>query len=216
MARVYGNQARLLKEVYKKAVEKAGYVFFEKGAYNVNIIGVRSSDKKAGKYDDNIAVIYKDRADEWVVDAYRVTTDPGAHYLKDKSKWYGPNGVAVLMPGQYRGVYMIGPHGSTKYEALVQRGATVRIARDGDLDDVVDADPGNVTEGWYGINIHASAMRPYTEEKTASRVGPWSAGCQVFKNTLDFREFMKLIKTSAKYHGDKFTYTLLEEKDLEV
>jgi len=25
---------------------------------------------------------------------------------------------------------------------------------------------------------------------------------------------MKLIKTSAKYHGDKFTYTLLDEEDL--
>jgi|ETNvirnome_6_100_1030635.scaffolds.fasta_scaffold45282_2 hypothetical protein len=216
MARLYDNQARLLKGMYKKALEGAGHVFFERGVYNVNIIGIRSKEKKAGKFDDNFAVVYKDKAGQWIVDAYRVTTDPGAHYLKDKTKWYGPHGVAVLMPGQYRGAYMVGSHGSSKYEALVQRGATVRIARDGNLDDVADADPGNVRAGWYGINIHASSVRPYTEEKTTSRVGPWSAGCQVFKNTLDFREFMKLIKTSAKYHGDKFSYTLIEEKDLEV
>ena len=111
---------------------------------------------------------------------------------------------------------MIGKHGSTKYEALVQTGAPVRVARDCNLDDVVDADPSTVQEGWYGINIHASSMRPYTEEKTTSRVGPWSGGCQVFKNSLDFAEFMKFIKQSAKYHGDKFTYTLLDEEDLEA
>ncbi len=150
MARLYGNQARLVKDAYKKAILKSGYVFFNKGAYNINIIGVRSSEKKAGKFDDNIAVIYKDKAGEWLVDTYRITTDPGAHYLKDKTKWYGPHGVAVLMPGQYRSVYMVGPHGSTKYEALVQWGATVQVARDGNLDDVVDADPGNVKGGLAG------------------------------------------------------------------
>jgi hypothetical protein len=216
MARLYGIEARLIKDIYKKALDKEEYTFFDKGNYNVNIIGVRSKEKKAGKFDDSLSVLYKDRHGNWAADVYRITTDPGAYFLADKTKWYGPYGVAVMMPGQYRGAYTVGQHGSTKYEALVQSGGTVTVARDSNLDDIADADPANVQTGWYGINIHASSMRPYAEEKTTSRVGPWSGGCQVFKNSLDFREFMKLIKLSAKYHGDKFTYTLLEEKDLEL
>jgi len=214
MARVRGLQAKLLKNAYEAVLKEKDYAFFDKGKYNVNIIGTRSNERVADNFDDSIAVIYKGRSDEWIVDTYQITTDPGAFYLTDKSKWFTEFGVAVLVPGQYRGTYKVGPHGSTKYEALVQTGNTVKVYRDNNLDNIVDADPARVHEGWYGINIHASAMRPYTEDRSTSKVGPWSGGCQVFKNSTDFREFMQLIKTSAKYHGSKFTYTLLEEDDL--
>ena len=214
MARVRGLQAKLLKNTYETALKEKGYAFFESGKYNVNIIGTRSNERLADNFDDSIVVIYKDRSNEWVVDTYQITTDPGAFYLTDKSKWFGKYGVAVLVPDQYRSTYMIGKHGKTKYEALTQIGNMVKVYRDNNLDSIVDVDPSDTQEGWYGINIHASSMRPYTEDRSTSKVGPWSGGCQVFKNTTDFREFMQLIKTSAKYHGSKFTYTLLEEDDL--
>ena len=214
MARVEGLQAKLLKDTYKDALKKKGYAFFESGKYNVNIIGTRASTREGDNYDDSISVIYKDRSNEWVVDTYQITTDPGVYYLANESKWYGKLGVAVLVPNQYRGTYMIGPHGSTKYEALIQRGQKVKIYRDNNKDEIVDIEPDDTHEGWFGINIHASSMNPYKEDKTSTKVGPWSAGCQVFKNSTDFQTFMKLIKTSAKYHGDKFTYTLLDEEDL--
>ena len=77
MARVKGLQAKLLKDTYKDALKKKGYVFFESGKYNVNIIGTRASTREGGSYDDSMSVIYKDRSDEWVVDTYPITTDPG-------------------------------------------------------------------------------------------------------------------------------------------
>ena len=61
----------------------------------------------------------------------------------------------------------------------------------------------------FGINIHRS--RKYGE---ADLVNSYSAGCQVFKNTNDFNDFMKLIQKSADKFGNAFTYTLINEGDL--
>jgi hypothetical protein len=64
-----------------------------------------------------------------------------------------------------------------------------------------------ITEGIYGINIHkAGADSTYVEN--------WSEGCQVFKKSAEFDEFMGLVKKAATLHGNSFTYTLLESKDL--
>jgi hypothetical protein len=45
-------------------------------------------------------------------------------------------------------------------------------------------------------------------------VDDWSHGCQVFKRVADFNEFMLLAKKAATFHGNRFTYTLIESKDL--
>jgi hypothetical protein len=42
----------------------------------------------------------------------------------------------------------------------------------------------------------------------------WSEGCQVFKRTKDFLDFMKIINKAKDFHGNHFTYTLLESKDI--
>jgi hypothetical protein len=39
-------------------------------------------------------------------------------------------------------------------------------------------------------------------------------GCQVFKRVKDFDAFMKIVKKSAKIHGNSFTYTLIESNDI--
>ena len=98
---------------------------------------------------------------------------------------------------------MIGKHGS--YEALVQTGATVRVARDGNLDDVADADPSGVQEGWFGINIHHAGTDSTNVEK-------WSAGCQVFKRLEDWEEAVRIWKSTG---SEWFTYTLIDDKDLD-
>jgi len=39
-------------------------------------------------------------------------------------------------------------------------------------------------------------------------------GCQVFKKAADFEEFMKICRKSKDIHGNRFTYTLIETKDI--
>ena len=63
------------------------------------------------------------------------------------------------------------------------------------------------TKGMYGINIHKAGI-------DSSLVNDWSGGCQVFKRTEDFERFMGICRNAAKVWGNKFTYTLLESKDI--
>jgi hypothetical protein len=184
------------------SLDKLGYAVFTNGAFNLNLIGVRSNNQVANAFDDQMHVIYKNLAHQWVHQTYAITTDPGAYWLLNPMQ---PDGTAILVPGQYRGAYMIGTH--YDHEALVQWGAPVDIWRDNNRDVIINWDkPMEEEEGWFGINIHRAS--PYGE---TIDVGQWSAGCQVFANALEFDHFMKLCKKSRSTWGDKFTYTLLTQ-----
>jgi hypothetical protein len=191
----------------RNAVISKGYKWFEDNAnkgYDVNIVGVRNSStgkKVTNVFDDFITISYKDDKDIWQYHEWMNTTEPGK---KGVMEFYNPKGVAKLVPGQYRGVYSIDKH-QGKYEALCQRNGTVTIFRDHNKDltfDEVIRD-----NGMFGINIHKAGQN-------STWVENWSEGCQVFKRVRDFDEFMKICKIAEKIHGNKFSYTLIESKDL--
>ena len=186
----------------KQAMKVKNYKFFESGDYNLNIIGIRNSDtgsKVTNVFDDLLTVSYK-IGDVWHFKKWAATTDPGTKGVKE---FHNAQGVARLVPGQYRGSHAIGLH-QGKYEALKQA-KPVKVYRDANKDMTYDTKL--ITEGIYGINIHkAGADSTYVEN--------WSQGCQVFKKSAEFDEFMALVKKAATLHGNSFTYTLLESKDL--
>jgi len=150
-------------------------------------------------------LIYRDDDKDWVVHSYQITTDIGIRYLKSP---INEDGAAILVPGQYRGVYRVAKHRG-KYDALCQKNGKVKVWRDDDRDKILDMDDSTIQEGFYGINIHRAAATGEMEY-----VNGYSAGCQVFKAARDFNEFMALIKLSAKKYDNKFTYTLVTEEDL--
>ena len=167
---------------------------------------MRSDEDIFNKFDDALVVIYRDRKRNWEVRSYSITTDPGKIW---QEKPMNSKGCAILVPDQYRGVYKIDGHGVTGYPAMCQRRGNVKVFRDPDRDHEHDRDAGTIDEGMFGINIHRS--RKYGE---ADLVNSYSAGCQVFKNTTDFNDFMKLANKSADKFGNAFTYTLISEGDL--
>jgi len=183
-------------------VESEGHAVFESGDFNVNIVGVRTSDSRANSFNDYLHLIYKDDG-EWVEKIYSITTDPGVYWLDNPGRI---EGTAILVPGQYRSVYRIDKH-SGKYDALCQRGGKVKVWRDANRDNVLDWHTGEEYEGYYGINIHRSTARG-----TSAQVNKWSAGCQVFANSDDFKEFMSICKKAKSVWGNSFTYTLLENQ----
>ena len=209
MARLVGLSARIVAEQFKNTFTNKGYSFFEKGDYNLNIVGLRSDSGDASKFDDSMNVIYKINGN-WVCDLYPITTEPGPAILRRPIKEVRHKGTAILVPNQYRGTYRIGWHGNEKrgHTALVQRGAKVRVVRDNNR----DANPdyhGPEEEGWFGINIHKH------RGSTARTNTDWvSAGCQVFQDSRDFHEFMETCDIGADHWGNSFTYTLLQENDL--
>lgn len=189
-----------------RALRRKGYTYDDDGKpYHLTIVGIRSPSAAIDQFDDRIIIVYCDDAGRSQTLDYPITTDPGAHYTR--SKLLNPSGAAILVPGQYRNVYKIGLH-RNKYEALCQLGGKVTVWRDANRDDKLDRG-GSVYKGWFGINIHRAASSGST-----SRVGAYSAGCQVFKNADEFAVLMGLAKKSKAIRGNSFTYTLLEEADL--
>jgi len=85
-------------------VKDKGYMTFENGHYNLNIIGVRTSSRIANKFDDWLHVVFKDENDNWVNMTFQITTDAGLYHLKNPSRI---EGTAILMAGQYRSSHKI-------------------------------------------------------------------------------------------------------------
>jgi len=199
------SQDLVIVDALKRAYSDKGYEFIDNNnSYELNIIGVRSSSVEINNFDDELLLIFRDESLQQKCYKFPITTDPGSKYTQ--TELLNPNGAAILQPGQYKNVYQIGKH-RKKYDALVQLGGKVKVWRDANKDDRLDRS-GNTYEGYYGINIHRAKSSGET-----SRVGPYSAGCQVFKRADDFYFMMEAAKRARQLHGNKFTYTLLEAGD---
>lgn len=196
------------REQIGKAVQSKGYKWFEGGDYNLNIVGVRNSDTNnevTNKFDDKITVSYS-VGGEMKYHEFTATTDPGMHW---EQNLLNKDGVAILVPGQYRGSHMIGLH-QGKYEALRQK-KPVKVYRDNNKDGRYDMLEENIKEGIFGINIHRATRWAGAESK---QIDKWSAGCQVIAANDDFTLFMELANKAKDLYGNSFTYTLIESKDL--
>ena len=180
-------------------VAALGHAVFTRGEFNLNIIGIRTTDSQANTFDDRLCAVYRDELG-WVTRTWSITTDPGVYFREHPMN---VSGTAIMVPGQYRGAYKLGRHRG-KYLALVQTGARVAVYRDANKDEVLDM--GNPTDGYFGINIH----RASTRDGGSQLVDRWSAGCQVFGDPKDFDDFIKLCQRSAQTYGERFTYTLID------
>jgi hypothetical protein len=197
------------REQIEKGVKAKGYVWFEDASnktYDVNIVGVRNNapsvaDKVTNVFDDTLTISFKDESGNWQYYAWNATCDPGK---KGVQQFSNKNGVARLVPGQYRGVWKIDKH-QGKYDALCLRLGTVTVYRDANKNVIFEE---NKTEpGMFGINIHKAGQ-------DSTWVENWSEGCQVFKRVKDFDAFLAICKKAAKIHGNKFSYTLIESTDI--
>ena len=192
----------MTREQIESAMIKKGFAYFSDGELNLNIIGIRQSstgNKVTNLFDDFLTLSYKHNG-AWVFKQWAATTDPGTKGVKE---FHNAAGVARLVAGQYRGSHAIGLH-QGKYEALRQA-KNVKVYRDANKD--MTYDESKIQEGVFGINIHkAGADSTYVEN--------WSEGCQVFKKSADFDEFMVIVKKAAALHGNSFTYTLLNSNEI--
>jgi hypothetical protein len=194
------------REQIEDAVKSKGYKWFESGNYNLNIVGIRNSstgDAITNKFDDLITVSYMLEG-MWYFHQYAATTDPGRHWAENL---LNESGVAVLVPGQYRGSHRIDLH-QGRYKALRQK-KSLKVYRDNNLDEVYDTLDESIQDGLFGINIHRASATG-----TSTQVDKWSAGCQVIASNEDFNEFMEIAKKASSAWGNSFTYTLIESKDI--
>jgi len=193
----------LKAEEIKNTIQTKGYVWFEGGDYDLNIVSFRNpktGHKVTNQFDDLLTLTYKEKGD-WIVKEYPVTVDPGKKPMENPTN---KKGCAILVPDQYKSTYTVRLH-ANKYEALCQKlDKPVKVYRDNNKDTTYNLDPATIESGIFGINIHHSAS---TGE--SNTVDDWSEGCTVFKRLKDFNEFMSIINTSKGLYGNSFTYTLI-------
>ena len=199
------------REQIQTAVESKGYKWFDDNTnkgYDVNIVGIRNNETKGrvtNAFDDKITISYKIEG-EWQYHEFNCTTDPGSHWVDHPML---EKGVAILKPGQYRGSHKLRLH-QGKYLALGQK-KDVTVYRDGNLDGKYDFNEDNTDTGLFGINIHRATAR---KGGKSTRVDKWSAGCQVIADNDDWHEFLDICQSAREVHGNSFSYTLLESRDI--
>lgn len=190
-------------EQLQQHCQQKGYAFFDEGDYNLNLIGVRSHDTHANTFNDRFYCAYRVNGQP-VVMSFACTTDPGIYWRQHPMH---VDGVAILVPGQYRNLWQLGMH-KNQYTALVQL-SEVPLYRDNNGDASLDQG-GAIYRGFFGIHCHRASQK--TQEDDV--VNRWSAGCQVIANQREFELFIALCQLSADRYGNRFTYTLIEESDL--
>tara|TARA_R100000315_G_C5208322_1_gene123357 strand:+ start:31 stop:642 length:612 start_codon:yes stop_codon:yes gene_type:complete len=199
------------REQIQETVEGMGYKYFHDNSnkgYDVNIIGIRNSKTKGrvtNAFDDLLTIAYKVDG-EWMYHEFACTTDPGTHWVENV---LNDRGVAILKPGQYRGSHKLRLH-QGKYLALGQK-KPMKIYRDANLDGKYDLIEESVREELIGINIHRATGRSGGK---STRVDKWSAGCQVIADNDDWHEFLDICQSAREIHGNSFSYTLIESKDI--
>ena len=198
----------LTRKLIEQTVKDKNYNWFEKGDYNLNIVGVRNSatgDEVTNKFDDKITLSYKVDG-KWKFYSFDATTDPGRYWVENIMR---VEGVACMKPGQYK-AYRIDKHRGN-YDALCQREGEVEVYRDNNKDGCYDLDDDNTQTGYFGINIHRATAR---KGKKSSKVDKWSAGCQVIADNDDWSEFIFACYKAREIWGNKFTYTLINSDDI--
>jgi hypothetical protein len=212
-------------DTLKKISLDKGYKWFDE-PLKLNIIGIRTNLCIPNVYNDIMCVCRIDDKGVKNVFSYNQTTLPGKFWLNNPSN---PKGCAILPEGQYIDKWIRGIHGKSRpHAALIQRGGPLDIIRDNDKDDLAElTGPNCVLEKgvWIGLNIHASwaiGDRKYIDKD--------SAGCQVSANAWHHEQLMlrvndyekkvlgfiptyEQMEKNPKYQV-KFSYTLLNEKDL--
>lgn len=179
------------KEAIIQAMTKKGYKWFDN---KINIVGIRTNDQTPDKFNDLMAVAYKDE-----FHIFKCTTEPGVYWLKNPMR---VSGTFVMKPGQYIDDWKLGFHHG--YEALVLSGI-IEGWRDSDKDNNIDPDKSKVYSDGQAVNIH------HAHETTIQTViDKYSAGCQVIQKFSDWLIFIGLVKVSKQ---EKYSYTLLTESD---
>ncbi len=208
-----------IKDILNIARKKKYKIFYGGRGININIWGIRSKDNQSNTFNDRICLFWKNSdTNEWTLKSFEASTDPGLYWRNNPMHELG---TAILKPGQYEGCWKMGKHKG--YDALVQHKPVI-VFRDNNRDNILDIKSSNVDihAGVFGINIHRA-----NSNGRSVQVDKWSAGCQVLQNhkrkhsllgvefEYDWDYFMYMAKASAAFYNEFFTYTLIDETEIQ-
>lgn len=182
----------------------------------LNIVYVEGANENGSLNDDKFNVFNDRRIVFAIVNGkpevkmnVLATTEPGDFYTENP---LNSGGAARIAFNQYK-AWRVGIHRASsplRHEALVQVGV-LSVHRDLNKDGKRTGDAIDVGSG-FAINQHSGHDAP------VGNIGKASAGCLVGRKHDEHKEFMKIVKTDARYKkalsGYKFISTIIAGDDL--
>lgn len=185
------------KELLDRVKQLDSYLHIPMGRW---ILGVRSTEDMPNKFDDKFYIFEHEK----FIMRLEGTTNPGVSILKNHAS-FNKLGAAILKSEEwYYNVWKFGKH-RNKIDGLLQRGAKVKVYRDGDKDNKSE-EQGILQEGYFGINFHLNSHDINTKVRK-SDINAWSAGCQVPNEPEKYKILMQWFKENQHL----VTYCLIKE-----
>jgi hypothetical protein len=213
--KVIANNLIISKELplydkLKICVEKKGYTFFDTGDYNINIIFNRTSNIFTDHFTDMMYIAYKVNGEKKTL-SIPATTKAGSYYVQNPITYQGVTGVAVIVPGQYRGVYQfVDDYVTWLNYPFFRQIKGMNYYRDYDKDNLLEAVQYQQNQ-IFGTHIH----RMSNVGVTGQIIYNWSAGCMGVEEP-NFKQILPIVRESVKKYGNTFTCTIMEAKDFNI
>jgi hypothetical protein len=165
------------------------------------------NDNRPNVYNDSRFAIRIEGGVPKILGAWEATTEPGRAFTVDPSL-ANPLGAARIALGQHK-AWILGFHKSNpRHPALVQR-ETLPVFRDLNRDFQRQGDTVHV--GLFGINQH------HGFSSNPNDIQQDSAGCLVGRAKTGHTEFLRIVKTDARFHASadyRFMTAILDGRAL--
>jgi hypothetical protein len=159
------------------ALVAEGFTEYPEGYW---LIGVRSNEDEANKFDDKFYLFYKKQ----FVKVYSGTTHTGIKGLKGFAK-YNPDGAAVLKADTI--VYDSHRRGMSKGRGVYRQDKVFPYYRDNDMDDKAEEIGELYEDKIIYCHIHDCKLEEGDDPK--EYINGWSLGCQVLNNPDHWHDF---------------------------
>jgi len=138
---------------------------------------------------------------------YQITTVPSLAYYGKKPM--NPKGVGIKLPGQTLYIFQESSLGSgTRYKMMVE-GEPIKVGRYPiGVTKFESYKPAEVYTESCGMQIHRSSTKG-----VGICIGPWSAGCQVFSDNEEWKDFISKAE-KEQMNATKFYYGLIQLDDI--
>ncbi len=172
--------------------------------YDLNMFGIRNTNRTPNSFDDIIGVCYTDPNNKRHILAFKATTDPGKDYLLEP---INEKGTGILACGYHKALWARGLHKGKP--ALVQV-SPCQALRDNNKDAILDFDVKTKQKGMFGCNFHRA-----NQGRQTTVVGKWSAMCQVPSHSKYVDQVLQLVKLQQKYvKANTVSYALFNLQQL--
>lgn len=167
-----------------------------------NKLAVKKEAANQDRFTDALYFIPQGAKPEDPIVPYQITTVPSLSYYGKKPM--NPAGTGIKLPGETLYYLQESELGHGKYKMMVEA-EPIDVGRyEIGVDKFDTYKPSKKFKERTGMQIHRSSTKG-----EGICVGPWSAGCQVFSDYEEWKDFISKAESQTN-NGPKFLYSLVE------